>query len=145
MPSSTKRKPKVVLDTNIWVSALLWGGKPAEIIKAAEHGKFSIFISEEIVMEISRVLTYDKIVKIYEAEGLPRDQLVETVLKIAKFIKVTKKVKAVLARPAEDKVIECALAAKADYIVSGDKHLLELTSHKETKILSVSEFLKLLP
>ena len=96
-------------------------------------------------MEISRVLTYDKIVKIYEAEGLPRDQLVETVLKIAKFIKVTKKVKAVLARPAEDKVIECALAAKADYIVSGDKHLLELTSHKETKILSVSEFLKLLP
>ena len=66
-------------------------------------------------MEISHVLTYDKIAKIYEAEGLPRDQLIETVLKIAKFVKVTKKVKAVLAHPADDKVIECALAAKADY------------------------------
>jgi uncharacterized protein len=122
---------------------LLWGGKPAEIIKAAEHGKFSIFISEEIVIEISHILTYDKIAKIYQAEGLPRDQLVETVLKIAKLIKVTKKVKSVFEHPADDKVIECALATKADYIVSGDKHLLDLTSHKETKILSVSEFLSI--
>ena len=94
-------------------------------------------------MEISHVLTYAKIAKIYEAEGLSRDQLVETVLKIAKFIKVTKKIKAVLTHPADDKVVECALAAKADYIVSGDKHLLELTSHKETRILSVNEFLSI--
>jgi len=113
------------------------------MIKAAEYGKFSIFISEEIVMEISHVLTYDKIAKIYQAEGLSRDRLVETVLKIAKFIKVTKKIKAVFAHPADDKIVECALAAKADYIVTGDKHLLELTSHKETKILSVNEFLSI--
>ncbi len=37
MPSSTKRELKIVLDTNVWISAFLWGGKPAEIIKAAEH------------------------------------------------------------------------------------------------------------
>ena len=122
---------------------MLWGGKPAKIIKAAEIGKFSIFISEEIVMEINRVLTYDKIAKIYRVEGLPREQLVEMVLKIAKFIKVAKQINAVFAHPAEDKVIECAVAAKADYIVSGDKHLLELTSHKKTKILAVSEFLSI--
>jgi predicted nucleic acid-binding protein len=67
--------------------------------------------------------------------------LIETVLETSKFIKVTKKVKAVFAHPADDKVIECALAAKADYIVSGDKHLLELTSYEDTQILSVNEFL----
>lgn len=110
---------------------------------ASENGKFPIFISEEIVMEISRVLTYDKIAKIYQTEGLPRDQLIETVLKIAKFVKTTKKIKVVLAHPADDKVIECGLAAHADYIVSGDKHLLELTNHKKTRILSVNEFLKI--
>ena len=89
-------------------------------------------------------LTYAKIAKIYKAEGLPRDQLIEAVLKIAKFAKVTKKVKVVLEHPADDKVIECALAAKAEYIVSGDKHLLELTSYKETRILSVNEFLSII-
>jgi predicted nucleic acid-binding protein len=70
--------------------------------------------------------------------------LIETVLKIAKFVKVTKKVKAVLTHPADDKVIECALAVKADYIVSGDKQLLELTGHKKTRILPVNEFLKII-
>ena len=67
--------------------------------------------------------------------------MIETVLETSKFIKVTKKVKAVFAHPADDKVIECALAAKADYLVSGEKHLLELTRHKKTRILSVSQFL----
>ncbi len=93
-------------------------------------------------MEINRVLTHDKIAKIYQAEGLHRDRLIETVLKIAKFVKTTNNVKVVLAHPADDKIIECALAAHADYIVSGDKHLLELTIHKKTKILSVNEFLR---
>ena len=95
-------------------------------------------------MEISHVLTYDKIAKIYEAEGLHRNKLIETVLKTAKFVKVTKKVNAVKAHPADNKVIECALAAKADYLVSGDKHLLELPNYKNTRISSVNEFLKIM-
>ena len=93
-------------------------------------------------MEISRVLTYAKIAKIYQAEGLLGDQLIETVLKIAKFVKVTKKLKLFLHIPQTIRT-ECASAAKADYIVTGDKHLLELASHKETKILSVNEFLSI--
>ncbi len=66
----------------------------------------------------------------------------EMVLKIAKLVKATKKVTVVLAHPADDKVIECSLAAKADYIVSGDKHILALKSHNRTKILSANEFLE---
>jgi predicted nucleic acid-binding protein len=65
-------------------------------------------------------------------------------LKIAKFVKVTEKVKAVLIHPADDKIIECALAAKADYIVSGDEHLLELAGQEKTRILSVNKFLKIM-
>ncbi len=90
---------------------MLWGGKPAEIIKAAEQNKVSILTSEEIVAEISQVLTYPKLKNIYQAEGLRSEDLIETVLKIAKFVKVTKKLNVVKEHPADDKFIECAQAA----------------------------------
>jgi len=128
---------------NVWISALVWGGKPAQIIKAAEDGKVTIFLSEEIVGEISQVLTYPKLKKIYQAEGLHHQELIEAVLKVSKFVEVNKKVNVVLEHPADDKFIDCALAAKADYIVSGDKHLLNIGSYRKTSILSVSEFFKL--
>jgi uncharacterized protein len=121
---------------------LLWGGKPAEIIKAAENRRIYIFTSEEIIAEISHVLAYPKLEKIYQTEKLRREDLIEAVLKIAKFVKVTKKVNIVHEHPADDKSIECALAAGAEYIVSGDKHLLNVGSHKKMQILSASEFLK---
>ena len=61
MPSSKKHALKAVLDANVWVSALIWGGKPAEIIKAAENHKITIILSEEIIKELSQVLAYPKL------------------------------------------------------------------------------------
>jgi putative PIN family toxin of toxin-antitoxin system len=144
VPSSKKRELKVVLDANVWVSALLWGGKPAEVIKAAEHGKARLLVSEEIVREISRVLNYPKLRKVYEAEGLAHEELIEAVLKIVKFVTVTRRVKVVVGHPADDKFIQCALEAKADYIVSGDKHLLGVGVYRKIPMVSVNEFLKIL-
>jgi putative PIN family toxin of toxin-antitoxin system len=123
---------------------LLWGGKPGAIIKAAEDLKLRIFTSEEIITEISHVLTYPKLKKIYKAEGLRREDLIETILKIAKFVKATKKFNAVREHPADDKFLSCALAAGADYVISGDKHLLKLIRHGKTKILPVNKFLQVL-
>jgi putative PIN family toxin of toxin-antitoxin system len=113
-------------------------------MKAATDHRVSILTSEEIVAEISRVLTYPKLKKAYQAEGLSHEDLIEAILKIGKFVKVTKKVNVVQEHPADDKFIECAFAAGADYIVSGDKHLLKVVSYKKTQILSVNEFLKVL-
>jgi len=144
MPSSRKRVPKVVLDVNVWVPVLLWGGNPAKIIKAAEEGKVATVASEEIVGKISQVLNYPKLRKVYQAAGLCLKDLIEAVLKVVKFVKVTEKVNVVVEHPADDKFIECALAAGADYIVSGDKHMLKIGGYKKTPILSVSEFLLVL-
>ena len=144
MPSSKKHAPKAVLDANVWVSALLWGGKPAEIIKAAENHKISIVLSEEIIKELSQVLAYPKLKKVYKAEGLSQEDLMEAVLKIGKFVKTTKKLNVVEEHPADDKFIECALAAGAEYIVSGDKHLLKIANYKKIQILTVNEFLLIL-
>ncbi len=143
MPSSKRRELKVVLDANVWVSALLWGGKPAALIKAAEGGKVCVYASESIVREISRVLTYPKLARIFQAEGLHREELVAAMLKVVKFVEVAVKVDVVAEHPADDKFVECALAAGAEYIVSGDKHLLRLGSHGKIRIVSVSEFLQI--
>jgi uncharacterized protein len=132
------------LDTNVWVSALLWGGKPAEIVDAAEKGKIVILASEELVEEISQVLGYLKIAKVYRDTGVTREELMETVLKIADLVKVTNKVKIVHEHPADDKVLECALASKAGFVVSGDMHLLKVGNYKKTKILTVNDFLCLI-
>jgi uncharacterized protein len=123
---------------------LLWGGKPAEVIKAAEQGKVRLFTSEEIVREISHVLNYPKLRKVYQAEEMCHEELIEAILKIVRFVKVTRRVKVVLEHPADDKFIECALEAKADYIVSGDRHLLKVGAYKKIQIVSVNEFLRVL-
>jgi len=123
---------------------LLWGGKPAEIIKSAEAKNVSVFLSEDIVAEITQVLTYPKIKNVYKALGLQNEDLIEAVLKIAKFVKVTKKLHVVEEHSADDKFIECAQSAKADYIISGDKHLLKVACYKKTQIVSVSEFIQII-
>jgi hypothetical protein len=123
---------------------LLWGGKPAEIVSLAEEGKVSIFTSEEIIMEISQVLTFSKLKKIYEAKSLRRDQLLEAVLRIARLVKATKTVNVICEHPADNKFLECAQASEADYLVSGDKHVLNVIRYRKTKLLSVNQFLQIL-
>lgn len=144
MPSSKKHVLKAVLDSNVWVSALLWGGKPAEIVKAAEQGKVRLVASEEILREISQVLNYPKLRKVYEAEEMSHEELIEAVLKVVQFVQVTRRVKVVLEHPADDKFLECALEAKADYVVSGDKHLLKVGNYEKIQVVSVHEFLGVL-
>ena len=69
--------------------------------------------------------------------------MIEQVLKIGKFVKVTHKLQVIQEHPADNIILECALAAKANYIVSGDKHLLKVASYGETKILGVNDFIEL--
>lgn len=101
-------------------------------------------MSEEIVAEITQVLTYPKIKNVYKTLGLKSEDLIKAVLKNAKFVKVTKKLHVVLEHSADDKFIECAQSANADYIISGDKHLLKVACYKKTKIVSVSEFIEII-
>ena len=94
--------------------------------------------------EISQVLAYPKLEKIYQTTILHKEDLIEQVLKIAKFVKVKDKVQVIHEHSADNKFLECALAAKADYIISGDKHLLNVVAYKKIKMLLASDFLKLI-
>jgi uncharacterized protein len=124
---------------------LLWGGKPAAIVQAAEQGKVTVFISEQIIEEINQVLAYPKIARIYQTTTVGKNELMQQVLKIGKIVKVTSKVEVIEAHASDNKFLECALDSKADYVVSGDKHLLNVVAFRKIKIVSVSGFLELIP
>lgn len=136
---------KVVLDANLFVSATLTEkGHPASIIDAWREGKFELIISTSILKEIRRVVFYPKVRK-----ASPwTDEEVENLLKdIEKSgIKTPENIKLEIVEkdPTDDKYITAAVEGKAAYIITGDRHLLDLRVYKEIEIIRPAEFLRIL-
>ena len=137
-----KKELKVVLDTNVLVSALLFKGELSKLLSLLKQRKCILLFSEETLNEIIRVLHYPKfaltekeIDYLLQSEILSYAKIVETVLKFNKEA----------CRDREDqKFLELAVSAKTDYIISGDKDLLDLKKINKIRILSPNEFLLLL-
>lgn len=132
-------KRRVVLDTNILISGIGWSGSPKDVIEAFLKGEFILLISESLLNELERILNYKKF---YFIPGYLKESLIRNLLKAAEFVKTKKKLDIVKEDPEDNKVLECALFGKADYIVTGDKHLLKLCKFNNIKILTPIEFLK---
>ncbi|MFH1562342.1 MAG: putative toxin-antitoxin system toxin component, PIN family [Nitrospirota bacterium] len=132
-------KPKVVVDTNVFVSAhLISNGNPARVIDCWIEGNYLLLVSKPIIEEIIRVL-YEKGIDTKRIEKL-------LFLLSQKAILVTPKEEIFVIKndPADNKFLECAASGRTAYIVSGDKHLLELVEYKEIKILTPKGFLDVL-
>lgn len=131
---------KVVLDTNIYLSALLFGGLPGKILKYGFERKFRLYLSADILTELQGILVKKFAYEEKEVKKINYLLLQNTVLIIPK-----KSVTIIKNWPADNRILECCLEAQADYLVSGDKkHLLSLKKFGETKILSCIEFWELL-
>ena len=131
---------RVVLDTNVLVSGLLFKGTLSRFVELWQKGKIVPAISKETFQELKNVLAYpkfflsqDEIKLIIEHEILPYFEIVESV----------KDVKGVCRDSEDDKFISCALSTSADYIVTGDKDLSDLKLYKSVKIIKASDFLKM--
>jgi uncharacterized protein len=127
---------RVVADTNVLVSALQFGGKPKELLGLAVDGHVDLAISEPILEETLRVLR-DKFHRTSDELGETDKQL----RVIARIVTPTENIKAVDADPSDDRILECAVEADAEIIVSGDQHLLALGSFRGIPIQRVGEFL----
>ncbi|MBU2099668.1 putative toxin-antitoxin system toxin component, PIN family [Candidatus Micrarchaeota archaeon] len=143
MKLSTKSdKIKVVLDTNIVVSALIAKqGSPAGIFEKLLEGKITCYSCKEIIEELIEVFGRKEITKRTDAKA--RHFVIENYLKNS--VKIQKKSEIKLSEHESDnKFIETAVDAEADYIVSGDQHLLKLKKFMHIKILKPKEFLEVL-
>jgi putative PIN family toxin of toxin-antitoxin system len=130
---------KVVGDTNVLVSALLFGGKPGKLIPLWQRGAINSLASKEIIDEYLRVLTYPKF-KLAEEDI--NFLLYEEILPYFEVIDVEPGSRIIKKDPEDDKFIRCALAGKAEWIISGDRHLLALKTYQKVKILTPSSFLQ---
>ena len=131
---------RVVLDTNVVVSALLFKTALSKIIALWQRGAIIPAISKETFQELQAVLAYPKFDL---TEDEIRAMLEGEILPFFEVIEVREDVKGICADPADDKFLACALAASADYLVSGDKAFTELKQYKSVKIIKPSEFLKM--
>lgn len=129
---------KIVLDSNVYLSGLIFPkSKPALILSLARQGAFEVFCSDFIIGEIRRVLT----MKFGYSERIA-DQFVEEFLKFAKVILPDKKAHLIKAKEDDNRILECAMSVKADFLVTGDKkHILPLGKIGKTRIISPAEFL----
>jgi putative PIN family toxin of toxin-antitoxin system len=131
---------KVVLNTNILISAVVFGGKPREIIEAAVKGKIQLVLTDEIIGEMKGVLEGKKFQ--YPAEFT--DLIIRELKTLAEIVKSKRSIAVVEKDPEDNRVLECAQEAQADFIVSGDGDLLRIENFKGTKILTPGKFLDIL-
>ena len=131
-------KPIAVLDTNIYVSATFWSGKPYLVVQKAINQDIITFISQNIIKELRRVLARD-----FNIQKGDIEEVVNAVLFFTHLIKPKETVSVIKDDPDDDRILECALACKANFIVTQDKHLLKLKEFKKIKIVSAKQFLDL--
>lgn len=134
-----KHNPKAVFDTNIFISAIIFGGNPQSCFDLARNQELQLFTTAEILLELAIKLKNkfawtDPEIH-YLLEGFPV---------FSTLVSPKQKLNIVKNDATDNMILECALEAKADYIISGDKkHLLSLKSFKNILIVSAKEFLDL--
>ena len=136
-----KRKVKrVVLDTNVILSALLFKGKLSKIVELWENGSFIPLISKEIFKELQRTLEYPKFHLTKNETFLVIN---DYILPYFEVVDVAEPLNNVCRDEDDDKFLSCAISGDSDLIVSGDMDLLSLKSYKDVKIITPSEFLSI--
>lgn len=134
---------RLVLDTNVVVSALLWGGAPRLLLQAGREKRIGLFTSVPLLAELGDILGRRKFDRKIAASGLIVDQIVDRYAVLAALVRPTPTPR-IAPDPDDDVVIGTALAAKADLIVTGDRPLLSVAGHQEIRIVSVSQALQII-
>lgn len=133
--------PKAVLDTNVLVSALHFGGNPDLILRLSQGRtkRFDLVLSPFILKELAETLSgkfFWSFPKIEKATQL--------LVKWSDVASTRKSISAIPADETDNRILECAVKAKADFIVSGDKHLLDLKKYEGNRVITPAQFLKIL-
>lgn len=129
---------RVVLDTNVLVSALLFTGISSELVSLWQRGAISVVLSRGILEEYLRVFSYPKF-QLSEAEI--KSLIQEELLPYVEVVNPRRRLRVVERDPSDNKFLECALAGKARIIISGDKDLLSIRRYRQIRIQSPAQFL----
>ena len=130
---------RAVIGTNVLVSALIHDGKPRELVLEL-FDRHTVILSRQMLAELADVAGRDK----FPVTSVQVERFLSSLVRIAKVVPDNALFKEVAKDPDDDVVLNTAYAGKADYIVTGDKHLLTLNNFKKTKIVTVNQMLDIL-
>lgn len=132
---------RLVLDTNTVVSGFLWQGPPHRLVQLALDGAIEIATSPALLDELAGILPRTKFTPRLALQSLTAEALVMRYAELAQLVRPALIEPVVLRDPHDDHVLACALAARADLIVSGDSDLLELGAYHDIPIVSAMQAL----
>jgi uncharacterized protein len=132
------KKVKVVFDTNVWISIFMDKRLKDEFSRTKQD--LTVYVSEDIGLEVSKVLQYPQVSLILRKTGIREKDVLRIFAVNSRRVEPKVKLHIINEDEEDNKILECALEARADIIVSGDKHLLNLGKFKKTRILTPREF-----
>ena len=134
-----------VLDTNVLVSALIvTRGKPAQIVDYIQARKFQLILSDDILIEAREVLQRKHIQRRFQPSPADIDEYLGRLRGISQMVAVREIENVIVNDPPDNLILACAREGSADYLVSGNDHLLALREHHHTQVVSPARFLTLL-
>ena len=134
---------RITLDTNVLVSATFWAGEAYDILRLIGQKKVSCYLSESILQEYSKVIHSDEIIEKINRNHLSVKSALLKIIEMCLIVDPQRSFEIVNEDPDDNKIIECAVEAKVDFIVTYDNHLLKIKEFEGIKIISPKEFLKL--
>jgi len=129
-----------VIDSNIFISGIIFGGNPRKIIDIVTEGKIQLYISSDILREIKEVLERDK----FGFSQNITQQIIFEIESLSEFVSPKSKHSIVNRDPDDNIIIDCAMEAKVDYIITDDYDLLSLKEYKNIRIINASDFMDLI-
>lgn len=132
------KRPRVVLDTNVLISAILFGGPPREILELVIHGAMDCSLSLPILDELRDVLCRPK----FGFSPEQSLQVLEELYAVCDVIQPIERIPMITSDPDDNRILECAAESKAEFIISGDRHLLDLEQYRGIRIVTPSEYLR---
>lgn len=140
MGKKKEKIKRVVLDTNVLISALLFRGEVSRLAELWKQGRIIPVISQATFKEFKDVLAYPKF-SLTESEI--KTIIEDEILPFFEVVEIQEEISGACRDPEDDKFIACALSASADYIVSGDKDLCDMSRYKSIRIEKAADFLKM--
>jgi putative PIN family toxin of toxin-antitoxin system len=135
---------RVVFDTNTLISGIFWGGAPNAAWLAALDQRFILLTSDALLSEFRVVVSREKFGARLKAQNETVDGLLAKLTKIAVRVEPADLPPIIKADPKDDMIVMCAVGGKADLIISGDHHLLDLGAYEDIAIVTVNVFLEMI-
>lgn len=134
---------RVVADTNTLISAFLWQGTPEKFFVLAQKKRITLCATNETLSEFKEVLSYPKFKNRLASIGKTPEAIIDEFLAIVRYYPSKRlPTPQILQDPSDDAFLACALSAKASFIISGDRHLLDIKKFQGIPIVTPAQFLK---